>query len=535
MLPLFSPSAGKVAFHSPPSFRRLLLLLIFLLAAAVTTHITLQSHLGFAHGGSGSMLAHFGGGWSQAMVDSQLVSEVESECEGKHGCRWLVPTMIAGDPSRVHLNLLQLSALAASLNRTLVLPNTDLSRFSTCDSSPFATFFSRAAFAAEVGGSPLPQSTFATWLNTRQAPVQTRAIRISPFDAASPPALHPCLNTSALAKGLRETLYFPETEGGLLAKKLRSLDMKDEVEVLLVAVPELREPLFPGVEQLALTTGKVDRAFAHREEWSSVADRVLDQLADEAVGVWWQTAGVEGRRARTCGASLVQALLSVQEAQPRTRTVNLAADFAVAADAQEGEEGEPDITPAKVVLPLPLAGYSEGDEDDTLFGEVDAAAGEDEDNSELLLPSTPSSSFARSFRSLAGPAGLVLYTFRSLRPSLLTAAPELKAYIEHPLAAQVVDPLVLQQLEYFLAGLPDDQDVEGDKACSSGTDQAGMVQKIARERARTKVGEDDGADGDAEGEADEAGELQQRLRTLRNVVALWAADGAVEESHDLEE
>lgn len=101
-----------------------------------------------------------------ASVDSQF-------CPGHHRCRFLLPLWIGEQESRSQVHLTQILHLAASLNRTVVLPNVSKSRIGACGKWKLGAYYDVGNVARQLKdiGGPLAQVTllddFKTWVTMR--------------------------------------------------------------------------------------------------------------------------------------------------------------------------------------------------------------------------------------------------------------------------------------------------------------------------------------------------------------------------------
>ncbi|GAA5975922.1 hypothetical protein JCM11641_002839 [Rhodosporidiobolus odoratus] len=458
---------------------------------------------------------------------SAAQSEAGDICGGERDCRFLVPPTVGEQESRAQLHFLQLAALATALNRTLVLPRAYPSRFSTCGTSSFDFLYQPSTFAAETGTNPVLQRDFELWLANRSEPAQTRAVRLSVEMADEPPVetlgkfvpdatngwkpLYPCLDGSTLDLGKREALvsWQPWHEDGApIIEDLRTLDAQDPVDVLLLHY-NLRGPLFPLIEKDAIRTGALERAFTYEAEWSKLADKVLELFDGEAIGIHWRTEQIDADTLGTCGESLERVLMSIKEEDSAMRIVYLASDFPIEELAGSPYRLAVNETPSSTLLDAgkDITESSTHAHSDTL--------------TPLLTPAhyTAMQSFLTGFRLSSAPADVTLYTFASLRSALLHAAPELERWIDHAAARAIIDQLVLQRTEVFLAGYPTKGNqfvVDGRRSCGK---HSNWTNRVAAARA-VRMAEEQGG-GEKEGTEDGG-------RRLKNVLARWSADGQVD-------
>ncbi|GAA5898029.1 hypothetical protein JCM6882_003310 [Rhodosporidiobolus microsporus] len=449
-------------------------------------------------------------------------AEVVDMCTTQHGCRFLVPNKIGEQESRAHFHLLQLAALAHSLNRTLVLPHARSSRFATCGNRPFDFLYSFSSFAAATSpASSVLQADFERWLDDRSTPVKTQVLRLATAREDSPDdghfvrdasydsnTLKHCFSPSQLSFTPRSPLMRLEPwkfDGKRLVADLRTLDAEENADVLLLHY-DLRGPLFPKVRSAALsTTGEksIERAFAYREEWEEVADGVLEMMGGGAVvGVHWRTESLEAERLGVCGESLERALLAIKKAQPDVEAVYLASDFPI-----ESLEGSPSRHGAPS-SPSSVTAHS-----DTL--------------SKQLTPAhfTAMSSFLTSFSTSSSAASLTLHTFTSLLPSLLRTHPALARYSNSPAAHSIVDLLVLERTEVFLAGFSSrgiEKEDRGRGVCARRSNWTLRVERAREERWKEQIRREDESEGVVFEEGGQGG------RRLRNVMGVWTAEGRVE-------
>lgn len=361
--------------------------------------------------------------------------------------------------SRGQHHLIQLSRLASSLNRTLVLPNLATSRFMTCGTAPFSSIYDPAGFASLAGegvGAFIEQGAFERWLEEGDEPHSARAVCLRV--AGEPEPLGPtggafvpdrtlggqpraalCLDEARLAFGAREPLVAVEpaerdAASGELLENLRWLDEEVEVEVLLVHW-DLRAPLL-GDESDDLLAA----AFVYAPEWHALAGAVLGQLGD-AVGVHWRMEGVEAGRLDECGSGLVEALVGLKEgerAESALHSVYFATDY-----------------PLELLPGAPSHPTSAAEKEPLLEGGAPWLPAHSDTLSAKLTPShhTAMTHFLSSFAIHAAPAGLTLNTYRSVLPSLLPSLPSTLATLaQTPAAPAIVSQLVLQRTRRFLAG-----------------------------------------------------------------------------------
>jgi len=392
--------------------------------------------------------------------------------------------------SRAQHHLIQLSRLASTLNRTLVLPNLATSRFMTCGSASFDSIYDPITFVRASGAvRPVLQHEFERWLDDEEddsAPHTARAVRLRILGAPEPlestqgafvrdetlggharTAL--CLDEQRLDFAQREPLVAVVAQyeaGGELLETLRRLDTEDDVEVLLVNW-DLREPLL-GVESDELLAA----AFAYAEPWHTLASAVVGELG-ESIGVHWRTEGVAATRLDECGEGLVEALVGLKEGDGALQSVYLASDYPL-----EGLPGAPSHTAAAA-----------GDDDSTA-GAVEPLVvklAHSDTLSDQLTPAHDAamSHFLSSFASHAAPAGLALSTYRSLLPLVLPTLPApLAALAQTPAAPAIVSQLVLQRTKRFVAGesrVPSERRARDTCARRSSWTRRVVV---ARERAR---------------------------------------------------
>ncbi|GAA5898035.1 hypothetical protein JCM6882_003312 [Rhodosporidiobolus microsporus] len=507
-----------------------------------------------------------GAGGEEGEESAGAVGEMRDVCATEHGCRFLVPTTIGEQESRAQHHLLQLASLAHSLNRTLVLPRAYSSRFSTCGTHSFDFFYAPPAFAAATApASSITQREFERWLANKPGTVGAQAVRLAiptknddGFEANATlgrfmpdpsgtdgnlifggKPLMPCLDAEKLdLRGRAPLVRFEPWRFAAqrLLDDLRVLDEQEGAEVLLVHY-NLRGPLFQGVERDAMRGGESGRglesAFEYQREWREVAEEVVGLMmggaggGGAAVGVHWRTETLEAERLSVCGASLVGALEKVRAAQPDVEAVYLASDF-----------------PIETLKEAPSHRAGVGGAGGAVEGESAIVAAHSDTLSELLTPahSAAMSSFLRAFSSSPSPSitapattNLTLHTFSSLLPSLLThlRAPRpsplpslshLARYASSAPARSIIDLLVLQRLEVFLAGfsisggakLVDEQSGRG--VCGK---RSNWTRRVGRGReGRWDAQEKEGGEGEGVGEGEG--------RRLRNVVGTWSAEGTVE-------
>ncbi|GAA5845455.1 hypothetical protein JCM9279_003038 [Rhodotorula babjevae] len=423
-----------------------------------------------------------------------VVLSVEQVCGGElGGCRLLVPTIIGEQESRAQHHLIQLSRLASTLNRTLVLPNFATSRFMTCGSASFDSIYDPGPFVRASGAArAVLQGSFELWLADEDAhalPHSARAVRLRVLGAPEPlESTHGalvrdealggqsraalCLDERRLDFGQRKPLVAvvgqDDEAGGELLENLRRLDVEDEVEVLLVHW-DLREPLL-GTESDEL----LEASFVYADAWHALAAAVVDELG-KAVGVHWRTEGIAATSLDECGEGLVEALVGLKEGDGALRSVYLASDFPLERlpEAPSHAAAIDDADTSADAHEPPLVERPSLAHSDTL--------------SDQLTPAHDAalSHFLSSFASRAAPAGLVLSTYRSLLPVLLSSLPApLAALAQSPAAPAIVSQLVLQRTARFVAGesrLPHERGAR-DKCARRSSWTKRVV--VARERAR---------------------------------------------------
>ncbi|GAA6040164.1 hypothetical protein JCM8097_004159 [Rhodosporidiobolus ruineniae] len=473
-------------------------------------------------------------------------------CEGGQGCRFLVPTQVAEQESRAFHHLLQLSALATSLNRTLVLPRSWGSRFSTCGSSAFDFFYSSSAFAAATGSSPITQRDFELWLGNRSTPepVEARSIRLTvemsnehlpsdwtygklyPDPHLGERPLAPCLESANLSLLTHQSLvaFEPPTFDGLkLVDNLRTLDAQDPADVLLLFY-NVRGPIFDEVERSAVREGgTLDAAFQYREQWGAVADLALELLAGEnsgaTVGVHWRTETVPVKLLDTCGRALERVLLDTKEKQPDVRSVYLASDFPI-----ETLEGSPS---RRVGAVAEAGGEAEAEEGASPSAPAEIVHAHSDTFVNLTADHTAAmQSFITSFALSSRTANLTLHTFASLRPSLLALSQSrnlgLERWIKLNAAPAIVDLLVLQRTEVFFSGWPGRGSAEewaGRGVCARNSN---WTRRVVRARQREMERE-------MTSEEVEGGEGKEEGRRLRNIWGRWSAEGMSKEQKPVNE
>ncbi|KIP06272.1 hypothetical protein PHLGIDRAFT_466911 [Phlebiopsis gigantea 11061_1 CR5-6] len=105
-------------------------------------------------------------GVTNSAIDSQF-------CSGGQQCRILLPLWIGEQESRGRMHLTQLVQLAASLNRTFVLPNVGKSRLGTCGKWSFEAYYNTGSIAKQLKevsggtGRVMLMDDFRTWLDMR--------------------------------------------------------------------------------------------------------------------------------------------------------------------------------------------------------------------------------------------------------------------------------------------------------------------------------------------------------------------------------
>ncbi|GAA6015312.1 hypothetical protein JCM10207_008945 [Rhodosporidiobolus poonsookiae] len=471
--------------------------------------------------------------------------------------RFLLPTTIGEQESRAHVHLFQLASLAHALNRTLVLPRVNRARFSSCGAASFEALHAPEAFARETAGvlrlqkeedeaaAPWLQRDFEAWLAEQPEDDKpaARAVALSYAMPQRPPppamgrfvfndriypevGIAPCLDKAAMDWADREPMaryeeVGPDREG--ILTDLRAFDEQDGeggVEVLLVEY-NLRGALWNDVAVRARSSGALERAFAYRQEWHNVAEAALQVMSGAGgtgavVGVHWRQETVEPDNLPSCGQSLVTALEAAQVAHPGAQGVYLATDFPLEALAG---------------APARLAAVAEG-EGAGLRPPISAATFSREglhahsDTFSRYLTRTHVAAmegFLSSFSSRAAvpPANLTLHTFESLQRALVRANPSMKEWTHHPAARNIVDLLVLEQADVFLAGFsrgtghpPNEPERT---VCAR---RSNWTMRIQRARSRKWVEQK------REGEGGEGNE-EKKGRRLRNVLANWSGEGRV--------
>lgn len=324
----------------------------------------------------------------------------------------------------------------------------------------------------------------------------------------------PCLDESALDFGGREPLAvweLREFDSLPLLDDLRILDEQDPVDVLLVNY-NLRGPLF------ALPSRSSDvKPFEYQSEWHSIADLVLEAMGGTAaVGVHWRTESLEAERLETCGTVLEDALLQVQEGSTDIKGVYLASDFPI-----ETLAGSPSRLAAAIVelssssspdSPFPSPSILPHDSED-----IQPITAHSDTLTKYLTPShfSAMTSFLSSYASHICPLP-PLHTYASLLPSLLFRAPSLTHWLTNDAARAIVDQLVLQRTEVFLAGYPtrgSEMEYKGRGSCGKHSNWTGRVMRARKDEwnRQKKVG--------VQGEGE---------RRLRNVMGWWSAEGTVD-------
>ncbi|GAA5935367.1 hypothetical protein JCM3775_006254 [Rhodotorula graminis] len=446
------------------------------------------------------------------------VDKVEQPQEGGPAvekARYLVPVMVAEQESRAQHHLVQLSRLAATLDRTLVLPNLTTSRFRTCGSTSFADIYDAASFAQHTAppgaAEPVLQGDFQRWLAEGTVRRTARAIRLSianspeeralelgkfyPDTPTPPSGRATCLDQALFDFGDRDRLFAVEewhpTSDALL-RSLETLNAQDDVEILLVDW-DLRGPLI-GVEGDEI----LEQAFLYAAPWHTIAAAVSSALG-EAVGVHWRTETVQSSSLAGCGEGLVEALVRLKEQNRALKTVYLATDY-----------------------PLELLAGAPSRAGEVVDGEVDGVDDEDgstchrahSDTFSKSLTSTHHAAMSRflaSYASNVAPAGVTLATYRSILPSLLPSlAARLSRLARAPFAPAIVSQLVLQRTPFFLAG--------ESRPVAEGRDPAREVCARKSNWTRRVVAARKAARRAAKARGD---------RTRTQVVGLWSSDGIV--------
>ncbi|GAA5820121.1 hypothetical protein JCM11251_005489 [Rhodosporidiobolus azoricus] len=474
-------------------------------------------------------------------------------CATEHGCRFLVPTTIGEQSSRAHFHLLQLSSLATTLNRTLVLPRAYSSRFSTCGDHAFDYFYNITSFASSTsslvgsGAVSITQREFERWLANRPGSTGAYAVRLAiPMSSGGDPEtadssygrlipdqapyggkeLMPCLDEEKLDFRGREPVvrYEPwRFYGQKLVEDLKVLDEQEPQARVLLLHYNLRGPFFSRVEREALTSGAIEKAFEYRDEWEELAEMMADLpelRGKEVVGVHWRTEKLEAERLRECGESLHGVLERMREITPPAAAVYLASDFPV-----ESLEGAPSR----------LANSSNmGTSGEEVLAHSDTL-------SELLTPahSAAISSFLQSFSSSATtspPADLshdlTLHTFSSLLPSLLKfirsfpssrRTRQLLSLALSPAAASILDLLVLRRVEFFISGFSAPYGISTEEALKRWeTEQGrGVCGKRSNWTARVVRGRKRHFDAQKVKE-------DGKGRRLSNVAGTWSVEGKVD-------
>ena len=428
----------------------------------------------------------------------------------------------AEQESRAQHHLVQLSRLAARLDRTLVLPNFTTSRFRTCGSTSFADIYDPSSFArhaAPAGAAePVLQGAFQRWLAEGTVRRTARAVRLglaaSPEERArelgtfypdtpTPPSGRvTCLDPAWFDFADRDRLVAVEEWHPTSDALLRSLDRldaeDDDVEVLLVDW-DLRGPII-GVEGDDI----LEAAFQYAAPWHTLASAIAGAIG-EAVGVHWRTETVAPGSLAQCGEGLVEALVGLKERHRSLKSVYLAADYPL-----ELLEGAPSRIVDAARLPL------EHEVDDEGAGESDLEARQRAHSDTFSKALTPThhaamSGFLASYASHAAPAGLALSTYRSVLPSLLPSLSKpLARLAKAQFAPAIVSQLVLQRTALFLAGEARRVDEGRDpqrEVCARKSNWTRRV--VAARKAARKVAK---AKGD---------------RTGHQVLGLWSSDGSL--------
>ncbi|KAK9767915.1 hypothetical protein K7432_001838 [Basidiobolus ranarum] len=114
--------------------------------------------------------------YSNAPVEEEPKVHPPFECGEDLGipCKFIFPTFIAEQESKGIQHFWQLALLAKQLNRTIVLPNTYMSRMSTCYQFPFSHYFSDETLKA--AGIPFVyMNDFYDWVG-RQGDVSAQSV-----------------------------------------------------------------------------------------------------------------------------------------------------------------------------------------------------------------------------------------------------------------------------------------------------------------------------------------------------------------------
>ncbi|GAA6013812.1 hypothetical protein JCM10207_008201 [Rhodosporidiobolus poonsookiae] len=474
-----------------------------------------------------------GGGKPLSASESAPVASVASSSSAKtasalplnHIRRFLVPQFVNEQESRGQIHLIQLAALATHLNRTLVLPNMRLSYFDECGDAPFDFFYEPTAFANETSSSPVLQRDFTAWLGAQPGPISALALSITIPEPEKPAApsfneflpntqLRPsCIDLTKLNTTARRPLvyYTPQSAAAdHIPDELRALDAADPVDVLLLEY-DLRAMLFPDAMRSGIPGGFLERAFSYQAEWHALAQTTLGVLGGGAVaGVHWRTETVDVDALQPCGSSLVQALVRVKQDNADVQSVYLATDFAI-----EALEGSParrsgawnaNVSTAQALPPA----------------ETDGSYHLAHSDSYWITPAhlTAISSFLSTFSASAAapPTNLTLHTFASLLPALLSSAPSRAQWLTHPAASRIVDLLVLERADVFLAGWNRSTRPVGG-VCARLSNWTARIERVRTARVR----EQERAKGGKVAAPAEGGR-----RPLRNTVGRWSREGAVQ-------
>lgn len=110
-------------------------------------------------------------GLTTTSVDAQF-------CRDQPRCRFLLPLWIGEQESRGRIHLTQILHLAASLNRTVILPNVGKSRIGACGKWDFSAYYDTGSFARQLkdlsgdSATVMLMDDFKTWVSMRpQHPV----------------------------------------------------------------------------------------------------------------------------------------------------------------------------------------------------------------------------------------------------------------------------------------------------------------------------------------------------------------------------
>ncbi|RUS30778.1 hypothetical protein BC938DRAFT_478973 [Jimgerdemannia flammicorona] len=129
-------------------------------------------------------LTHYAHQRHKSHSHSLPINDVDLRYCGASSCRFLFPIFIGEQESKAQLHFQQLTLLAATLNRTIVLPNAFKGLLASCSRLPFDHYFSTSTLdtLAAHGIRYITQSDLETWALERgeEIPAQFAFVELEP-------------------------------------------------------------------------------------------------------------------------------------------------------------------------------------------------------------------------------------------------------------------------------------------------------------------------------------------------------------------